>query len=577
MTTARVLPVSELSNDRVIVLWFPDFPIYAVREELGVNEGPVALLGRHGVRLCSAEARAQGVRRGMRKRQAQAVCSDLEVFDHDLDRDGRCFESFLSDIDSISAGIEVIRPGLVALRSRPLAGYYGSEEAAVVKLLDVVARPGIDTFIGAADTLPAAILAARRGLIVQPGGDAEFFNSLKLHALIEEESLQCPREMIETLQAMGISAIRAFSELPRNLVGSRFGASGTYWWDVVRGDVEGRVLDEEKRKDWAISTSPDSPLLQTDTAAFLGRQLAVQLHERLVSAGLICRRLAIRAVIRSETGDHFVERVWRSQGQLSENAIANRIRWQLEAWLAKITTARGETEDLGEFDSEQGLIELTLEPIELVHTTTRGLWDHKDDEEVTAVLARVQTMLGPDKVTTPVKMGGRGPKERITFVPVGESSEIASSAHTADWVGQLPAPIPPVAGEYYSTPVNRQNTAKVRDLVQRRSEEKEAQVLPFDVLASPSARHPSRTVKVLDASGQSVAVTGRARLTSVPKFFRWGSAVHEITGWAGPWPVDEQWWAEGKRFARLQITTDQPAGFMLVCKESNWRVEGIYA
>lgn len=577
MTTARALPESEVENGRVIILWFPDFPIYAVREELGIAQGPIALMGKQGVRTCSTEARAQGVRRGMRKRQAQAICSGLEVFDYDLDRDGRCFESFLSDVDNISAGIEVIRPGLVALRSRPLASYYGSEEAAIVKLLDVVARPGIDTFTGAADSLPAAILAARRGLIVRPGGDAEFFNSLKLHTLIEDEALQCPRQMIETLQSMGISDISVFSELPRQLVGSRFGADGIYWWDIVRGCVEGRLLDEEKRKDWAVTTSPDSPLMQTDTVAFLGRQLAVQLHERLVAAGLICRRLAIRAVIRSSSGDHFVERIWRSQEQLSENAIANRIRWQLDAWLAKIVSAQSEGEELGEAD-DQGLIELTLEPIELVQTTARGLWDYKDDGEAASVLARVQTMLGPDKVTTPVKTGGRGPKDRIILVPVGESAEsTAASGHTADWVGQLPAPIPPANGKYFSAPENRDNTVKVRDVVTRLTEEESVQVLPLDTLTAPSARHPSRTVKVLDSSGNSVAVNGRARLTSVPKFFRWGSSIYEITGWAGPWPVDEQWWADGKRFARLQISTDQPAGFMLVCKDSNWRVEGIYA
>ena len=81
---------------RSVVLWFPDWPVTALEREAGAAAAaedsvgprpgartdaaqekleakpPVAVVERNLVVACSASARAEGVRRGQRRRDAQA-------------------------------------------------------------------------------------------------------------------------------------------------------------------------------------------------------------------------------------------------------------------------------------------------------------------------------------------------------------------------------------------------------------------------------------------------------------------------------------------------------------------------
>lgn len=271
-------------------------------------------------------------------------------------------------------------------------------------------------------------------------------------------------------------------------------------------------------------------------------------------------RVAIRALIRTPDGDQELERVWRCTDQLTEHAIAQRVRWQLEGWLHRFVSRAAAT--VGQSDHESGasdnagvpdsvevdatpvgvgVCELTLDPIETTSSSMRGLWGAKEDHAAHAALARVQTMLGPDRVCTPVLKGGRGPEDRIALVPVGESAPDLPSS-TYSWPGQFPAPIP------------------VTKRVER----------------GPSAAHPASGVSLLDEDGHDIIVTGRSLLSAQPACVAWGTKRYDITGWSGPWPVDEQWWAQGRRFARLQVTTNQPSGLLLICRGKKWRIEGVY-
>ncbi|HLS73372.1 MAG TPA: DNA polymerase Y family protein, partial [Actinomycetaceae bacterium] len=59
---------------RRVVLWVPDWPVAAaVAEGVVTGHEPVAIHDSRGVLVCSAAARAEGVRRGMRRRSAQGL------------------------------------------------------------------------------------------------------------------------------------------------------------------------------------------------------------------------------------------------------------------------------------------------------------------------------------------------------------------------------------------------------------------------------------------------------------------------------------------------------------------------
>jgi protein ImuB len=84
---------------------------------------------------------------------------------------------------------------------------------------------------------------------------------------------------------------------------------------------------------------------------------------------------------------------------------------------------------------------------------------------------------------------------------------------------------------------------------------------------------------VLDDAGTPVGVSARLELTGEPAalIVERGRPV-PISGWAGPWPIDERWWAvgEGRRRARFQVWLEDGRALLLSLESGHWAVEGIY-
>ena len=84
---------------------------------------------------------------------------------------------------------------------------------------------------------------------------------------------------------------------------------------------------------------------------------------------------------------------------------------------------------------------------------------------------------------------------------------------------------------------------------------------------------------VLDADRRPVGVSARLELTGDPTFLLIGPAAPVvIAGWAGPWPVDERWWApaEARRRARFQVSLDDGRALLLSLAAGHWAIEAIY-
>ena len=586
---------------RTIVVWIPDFPLLALAADqlqtkrtsqtagqkvdqakslsdsrvMVPTSEPVALWDHTGICVCNAPARRMGVRRGMRRRHAQSICPNLVLHPMDEERDARVCEDFVASIDSVASHVELLRPGLIAIDAGAVSRYYGSEDQALEILYDTTARPGVDVFIGCADTLCSAVWAARRAQIIPPGQDVPFLQNLPITALVEDSALNSDpalQELVTALETMGIHSLGQWAALPGRQVESRFGALGRYWHDVAQGQGSQRVAPQQPAADLAVSRRLPEPLARADTAAFIGRQLADELHTQLVQAAAVCTRIVIRATllvpdpttdVEPETAPvataQVCERAWRCADAFTERSIAERVRWQLDAWLNRYSPGADSAIVDGETNRDDsvvhyGLIELTLEPVGVADTIEPGLWQSGGDtQRVSAALERVQAMIGPDNVRTPYLIGGRGPTDRIALVAAGEQpseEDIGPTATTAaaapTWVGQLPAPLP------------------ARTLSSHSSS------------AHPSSAHPAARIAVLGADQTPVYVTERIKLSMQPRWLQWGRTRHEITAWAGPWPVDDQWWQDGRRFARMHLVTDQPKGLLVVCHQGRWRIEGVY-
>ncbi|WP_229686450.1 DNA polymerase Y family protein [Longimycelium tulufanense] len=110
----------------MLVVWCPDWPVVAACAASGTPPHvPAAVLAANRVVACSATARAEGVHRGARKREAQSRCPELVVFDDDPERDARWFEPVAAAVEELAPGVEVVRPGVVAVPVQGPVGYFG--------------------------------------------------------------------------------------------------------------------------------------------------------------------------------------------------------------------------------------------------------------------------------------------------------------------------------------------------------------------------------------------------------------------------------------------------------------------
>lgn len=577
--------MSAIEKTRTLVVWCPDWPAVAAAHQAGVPASdPVAVFRANRVQACTAAARAEGVRVGQRRRDAQSRCPQIFVAKVDPDRDARLFEPVAAAVESIAPGVEILRSGVVACPARGPGRYFGSDSAAAERIIDVVESLDIECSVGVADVLAVAVLAAHRGVIVPPGRSAEFCAPLPITELARDPAISPPERAVlaDLLIRLGITTAGAFAALPEGKVATRFGADGLQAHRLARGLAERGVSRRQIPEELMVEQVCDPPLDRVDTAAFAARALAERFHSRLADAGLACTRLAITAVTERDTK---LTRIWRCAAPLNAVATADRLRWQLDGWLTAgrtaipagqrptgigkayvAATSQNSHQVPLEVQGPGAIIKLILEPIEAIGAghIQYGLWgsDGQDDQRAGWSFARVQGLLGPESVLAPVRSGGRSAVDRITLVPWGD--EKMSDRNPADpWPGSLPAPSPT-------------RVPKAEDSLQE-------------------------AVTILDDAGQPVLLTGRGLLTGSPAWLGQDAQqpdqpLQRVHAWAGPWVLDERWWSADRRptsagmlasagmqasagiqaSARMQVVTDSGTAILMRLAADGWQVEGVY-
>lgn len=545
---------------RTMVVWCPDWPVIAAELVEGVSAAtPVAVLHANRVVACSPSARQEGIRRGLRRREAQSRCPRLTIVEHDPGRDARAFEPVVAAIEEVVAQVAVIRPGTCAFVARGPARFFGGEEPAAERVVEHVAQDcAVESQVGIADGLFAAALAARTGRIIPAGRTAEFLAGQPVATLGRPA-------LASLLHRLGVRTLGDFAALPAGDVLARFGFDGMLAHRLAGGRDHRPLAVRQPPPDLAVTETYDEPLDRVDAAAFAARSLAERLHRRLTGYGLACTRLGIEAVTAHGQELH---RTWRHDGLLTAAAIADRVRWQLDGWLSGTSRRRSDTAGPGRGRSAAvspgrdlfavagsggggasppprptaGIVRLRLVPEGvLAHAGLQpGLWGETGPEQDRAhrALSRVQGILGPESVVTAVLGGGRSPADQARLVPWGDERVPARPA--APWPGRLPPPAPAL------------------------------------VPATPLA------AVVQDGTGAPVTVTARLAVSAPPARITIGAAVPvEIVGWSGPWPVDERWWTppaqeEARRAARFQVCLADGRALLLSVAGGRWSVEAVY-
>jgi protein ImuB len=593
---------------RVLVVWCPDWPVQAAGAGPDV---PAAVLVGQGARrtvlACSAAARASGVRRGQRVRDAQRLCPELLVYQRDEAAEERSFEPVVQAVEDVVAGVEVLRPGLIALAARGPARYHGGEARLAALVREAVADAGtavdgepLGCGVGVADGVFAATLAARRPvdepLLVPASGSAAFLAPYPLRVLDRPE-------LAELLDRLGVRSLGALAGLPPAAVANRFGPVGVRAHRLARGLDPRPPAARRPGEDLSALYVFDPPAERDEPVVFAAKALADRWRAALAAAGVTCA--SVRIELTTQSGRSSV-RSWRNGDALGAAlpalALAQRVRWQLEGWRTRAAAdagaaarrqstdgagrgrgqgpgagagmdagtgaGAGDVDGLGDVDGAGGIdgagdlggtdadgvvadpvVGLRFVPGPLVTDTgsQQALWGRAEvPDRIGRVTERVQALLGHEGVVLLHQSGGRDPAARIERTAWGEPAPTGSSA-------VAPSSAPSFAGP--SAPANSSSAGSPSAAASAASSS-----APSSPSAASSAGSPS-------SSAASASAASASTLSSADPEAPWPGAV------PAPWPAlvpDEPYPAAllDARGTRLGVTgrvrlTGRPAVLVL--------------
>lgn len=525
---------------RILAIWCPDWPVVAAGFP---PDEPGAILHANRVVASSEAARSVGVVRGLRRREAQCRCPELDIGERDLAAEARSFEAVAAAIEMYTPRVEVLQPGTAIFPVRGPSRYFGGDEALAEKMLATIRETlaGKTTcHIGIADGVFTARIAARmrksrdpeRAHLVPPGESRTFLAGLPITTLDQPN-------LTDILWRLGLRTLGDFAALDAKDVMGRFAREGLTAHRRASG-LDERLADVvDPPPEMAVSLDLDPPLERIDQAAFVARQLALELEAKLARRGAACTRIAV--IAESEHGENYV-RHWRHEGALSVSAMTDRVRWQLDGWLNASPNAR----------PTGGLRLLTLRPEDLIPAGGRqlGFWGGETEADLRAgrAVARLEALVGAENVQVAQWKGGREPSDKVQLLPAGTVDLADRQLSVFDdhpWPGQLPAP-------------------------------------------SPVELFAHTEIDVIDECGLTVTVSGRGELTAAPAHMRrhltksrgatresdWVSVV----AWAGPWLLDERWWdpERARRRARFQLVGSDGEAVLAFVQEGKWWLAGTY-
>src|SRR6266545_1268080 len=589
----------------------------------------------------SAAERGAGRARGAARRVLAVWCPDWPPGTPDAGPAARAFEQVVTAVEEFCPRMEVIRPGICALAAAGPARYFGGEAALARKITDTVTALGFACQAGVADGLFAAQLVAgaaggpggpgaggaakAAGGAGGPGpGGAGGAGGPAAGGAAGADSPAAARAVRSSAGSAGRSSAGSAGRSSARPAGRSPRRAGPTWVIVAAGGTPAflapypvSVLDVPELTDLL-------PRLGIWTIGDFARLPAAEAANRFGLSGRRAHRLAcVRVQVQATCADgQDISRLWRHDGLLSALAVAERVRWQLDSWrisrdLGERRPAGGmpggrDTDDrdaggemaagemagggmpggevpggevpgggvpggevpgggvpggevpgggvpggrdtpgddtgardrsggrgAGEATLTGGIIRLRLIPDQLVRDEGRqlALWgDAVISDRVARAATRAQAMLGHAAVMRPVLAGGRDPGEQVTLIPFGDSGNPLLPA-ARPWPGRIPAPAPATV---YQVPVQ---------------------------------------ARVTDDSGAAVTVTGRAVISApAARFSVDGGPWLTIIAWAGPWPVNERWWAaaSARRRARFQLVTEDGNAWLAAVQDGGWVIEASY-
>ncbi|MBC9955202.1 DNA polymerase Y family protein [Leucobacter sp. cx-42] len=524
---------------RIIALWFPDWPVYAHLDAFGVELTdplpPLALVAKRMIVACSPAARARGVRIGLREQEARLRCPDLAIEPLHPTLGSERFATLLAAFADLIPHIAEERPGLAVMQARGPARFYGSELQAAQELRThattlgyVTARIGIAEGRFAAeqtaraDTQNTFLEAAEDGIRVLSPGTAKAF----LAPLPVDLAIAGSPRLSDTLHGLGIHTLGAFAALPEPAVRARFGPGGVTAHRRAQGlepASQAAIQAYAAAQTFEVTQDFETPIDTAEQLAFACSALANTSIDQLAQANLVCTEFRITLI--DDIG-MLHERVWGHPQYFSAADLLTRIRWQSE----QVPRAPERT--------GSGIARIMVFPVRTDAAAAHepGLWNTGADERVHHQFSRVQQLLGPSSIGTFSLTGGRLVSERQSFTPWGTVQADASRNNAA-------APWPGALIELHPS-------------------------LVFD---------PPRPAQLLGTDGTPLFVTPDDVLSADPAEFSTDPQHStQVAHWSLPWPLRERWWESRPVRHRLQVELADGTAWLLITSNQSWFAEGKY-
>jgi protein ImuB len=607
-------------SPRTLVVWCPDWPVTAVGMDSG-TPGAVAVADR--VVACSAAARAAGVRRGQRVRDAQRRCPELFVADRDEDAEGRLFETVATAVTALAPRIEVVRPGVCALPVRGPARFYGGEQSLRTLVAKAVTATGFDCGVGIADGLFTAELAARVGADAtgptgradRPGGDGQDGGRRdrggRDHGGRNRGGREggrrdgggpagdgsdrdgCRRDGSGGRVDDGIRAGGCAESSPTG--GGRTGRAGAARPPVPHTRVGGVVVPPGRSAKFlapyplAVLDRPDlTDLLRRLGIRTLGQFAALpagRVAERFGADGTLAHRLARGAEPRPpaprQTPPDLAVRVeFDPAAERADEVIfaAKRLAGRLHHDLAVRSLTCARLVATVRFDDGAVL---------------ERLWRHDGRLSDLAVAERVRWQLSSWRPRPAEEGLSGGGAVALDLVPdqlgphVGRQPTLYGRMSGDDRLDRAADRIQTMLGHQAITrpvltggrgPADRVIRVPIGDI-------------PLGVPAdgpwpgsvpapAPSVVPPQPpAVAVTDAAGRPVTVDARCGLSAPPaRIAVTGQPEADVIAWTGPWPENERWWDpdRARRRARFQVIAAGGRAYLLALEKGRWHAEAIY-
>ncbi len=454
-------------------------------------------------------ARRAGVRIGMRRGEAEALVPTGHTVVADPGAEATRFEPVVVAVESLVPRVEIAVPGLLFVPVGGAVGYYGDEEALVARIckeIDHLTGPGFRLGLAAGPFL--AHRAAEQATADEPvrvvDDDAAFLSALDIDTLGSEE-------LAATFRWLGIMTLGELAMLPREAIVSRFGPEGLRAHRLAHGE-DRATTTREVPPDLAVEERFAPPLTNLEQAAFASRSLANRLIGELAMHGSAPHRVEVEA----EAADGEIRtRSWRSNDPFDDAALAERVRWQLRAWLDSARRDSGP-------GIRGGVVRVRIAPVD-VSDRGRQLALHEDARsaaEAHRALVQAQALVGLDDVLMALPQGGREPSDQVLWHRWGDDPPRPERDASAPWPGRVPGPSP--------------------------------------ALVPPEP--PTLEVEWDDG---------------LPSRVRLGARWVPVLSWAGPWRRMGRWW-EGETVAdRYQLVTSAGA-FLCEVREGVTYMTGVY-